>query len=63
MEMTDDEILVNFKQAKDPAAQVQILADLNATHVANIKRILMARGVDPKRLTFGRRRATRRSVK
>lgn len=63
MQMTPDEILVNFKQAKDPALQVQILADLNATHVANIKRILLERGVDPKRLSFGRHRATRRILK
>ena len=61
--MTDDEILVNFNQAKDPALQVQILADLNVTHVANIKRILLARGVDPKRLAFGRRKSTRRILK
>lgn len=64
MQMTPDKILVNFNQAKDPPKQVQILAELNATSVANIKRILLDLGVDPKRLPWGRPKATtRRAVK
>ena len=60
MQMTDGEILANFNQAKDPHWQVQILADLNATSVANIKRILLECGVEPKRLPLGRPRMTGR---
>lgn len=64
MQMTDSEILLSFKEAKDPPRQINILAELNATSVANIKRILLDCGVDPKRLPFGRPKATtRRAVK
>ena len=60
--MTDGEILANFNQAKDPTGQVKILAELNATSVANIKRILMDRGVAPERLPWGRQRMAPRRI-
>ena len=40
MEMTPDEIRRNYRQAKDPQNQIQILADLNVCSVAKIKNIL-----------------------
>jgi hypothetical protein len=63
MQMTDEEILRSFKEAKYPAMQVKILADLNVTHVANIKRILLEQGVDPKLLPWPQSRTIRRPAK
>ncbi len=40
MEMTPEEIRRNYRQAKDPRNQIQILADLNVCSVAKIKNIL-----------------------
>lgn len=57
--MTNEEILVSFKQAARPLQQVRILADLNGTDQETIRKILEKQGVDPKVL----RRATRVSKK
>lgn len=57
MQMTKDEILTSFKQAKNPADQVRILADLNATDVPTIKRILLEGGVDIRKLPRERQKA------
>lgn len=57
MQMTKDEILTSFKQAKNPAEQVRILADLNATNVPTIKRILLEGGVDIRKLPGERKKA------
>lgn len=59
MNMTDEEILVSFKQSAKPLQQVRILADLNGTDQETIRKILEKQGVDPKVL----RRATRVSKK
>ena len=48
--MTDAEILREFNEAKHPAEHVRVLADLNATTIDRIKAILVAQGVDPRRL-------------
>ena len=57
MQMTKDEILTSFKQAKNPADQLRILADLNGTDVATIKRILLEQGVDIRKLPRERQKA------
>lgn len=59
MTMTNEEILVSFKQSAKPLQQVRILADLNGTDQETIRMILEKQGVDPKVL----RRATRVSKK
>jgi hypothetical protein len=56
MQMTDEEILLSFKQAKNPPDQVQILADLNCCDVDTIKRILIDQGVDPRKLPRAKRK-------
>lgn len=57
MTMTNEEIVRNFNQAKNRAMQVQILADLNATTPDEIKRILLAGGIDHRKLPRGPRKA------
>ena len=49
--------MTSFKQAKDPVGQVRILADLNATDVPTIKRILLEGGVDIRKLPRERQKA------
>ena len=44
--MTNEEICVRYRQAKDKGDQVQILAELNACQVERIIGILVANGVD-----------------
>ena len=46
MQMTDGEVLLNIKQAKDQKAQISICADLNCCSEEKIKDILKAQGVD-----------------
>ena len=50
MEMTNEEIVRNYRQAKDPRAQITILSDLNQVGTAQIVDILTAGGIDPKTL-------------
>lgn len=57
MTMTNEEIVRDFKLAKNPAVQVQILADLNATTPDEIKRILLAGGIDHRKLPRAPRKA------
>lgn len=47
MNMTNEEILVSFKQSAKPLQQVRILADLNGTDQETIRQILENQGVDP----------------
>ena len=50
MEMTKDEIIRRYKEAKDKKDQIKILADLNLCSSKEIKDILVAAGVEiPKR--------------
>ena len=58
MQMTDSEILASYRQAKDKAAQVKILAELNACPVQTIKDILVAQGVDWRQLPRVRGKGT-----
>lgn len=44
--MTDDEIKVSFRQAKDKPMQVRILAELNLKTVEDMARILESLGFD-----------------
>lgn len=48
--MTREEILLSFTEAKNPVKQVPILADLNDTTVAHIRKILIEMGVDQRKL-------------
>lgn len=50
MSMTPEEILRSFNQAKFPAKQVKILAELNCSTTQEIERILIEQGVDGRRL-------------
>lgn len=50
MQMTNAEILHSFRTAAKPAAQVEILAELNGVPVEKIKKILVDEGVDPRQL-------------
>lgn len=45
--MTNEEILVSFKQSAKPLQQVRILAELNGTDQETIRKILEKQGVDP----------------
>ena len=45
--MTNEEILVSFKQSAKPLQQVRILADLNGTDQETIRKILEKQGVAP----------------
>lgn len=47
MNMTNEEILVSFKQSAKPLQQIRILADLNGTDQETIRKILEKQGVDP----------------
>lgn len=47
MNMTNEEILVSFKQSAKPLQQVRILAELNGTDQETIRKILEKQGVDP----------------
>lgn len=44
MQMTDEEIVRSYKQAKVPGKQITILAQLNGTSTVNIKEILERNG-------------------
>jgi hypothetical protein len=55
MQMSDGEILTSYRQAKDKSKQVQILADLNDCTIADIVRILIARGISPKAFRIRKR--------
>lgn len=44
MQMSAEEICRDYRQAKDPKAQIRILADLNACSPAHIKKILQEGG-------------------
>ena len=44
MEMTPDEIVVNYRQAKHKGQQLRILADMNCCTVDDIVRILCEKG-------------------
>ena len=50
-EMSMDEIVVRFKQAKDKAAQVAILAELNACTPRDIIQILKESEIDGRSLS------------
>lgn len=50
LSMTVEEIVRSYREAKDKAAQVKILAELNLVSKEEIKRILVEEGVDPRQL-------------
>ena len=51
MQMTNGDIVKSYKEAKEKKKQIEILAQLNACPIANIREILVSEGVqfpDPK---------------
>lgn len=50
VKMTEEEIVRNFKQAKNKREQIKILADLNCTSRDEIKEILKKNGVSEEEL-------------
>lgn len=50
MEMTNEEIVRSYRQAKDPREQITILSELNLCGTARIIEILIEGGVDPETL-------------
>lgn len=46
MQMTDSEIVKNYKDSKNKKGQIQILADLNTCKPDDIRKILKDNGVD-----------------
>ena len=61
--MTDEEILREYREAADPCKQVKILAELNATSVERIIEILVAQGVDRRRLPRRRGESAQKAPK
>ncbi len=55
MQMTDDEIIVSYRQAKNRGEQIKILSELNACTVDEICTILKAGGVDGREIGGVRR--------
>lgn len=55
MEMTANEIVRSYKEAKDKKKQVGILAQLNLCTPEDIKKILIEGGVDWRELPRGKR--------
>ena len=58
LEMTLEEIVRSYREAKDKAAQLEILADLNVCSREEIRRVLLEGGVKQQELP---RKRTRRS--
>ena len=50
LQMTVGEIVRSYREAKNKAAQVQILADLNMCSKEAIRRVLVEGGLDPRQL-------------
>lgn len=50
MQMTNNEILADFRQAKDKKAQLKILADLNCCTQDEIRKRLLEAGCDEKEI-------------
>lgn len=56
LDMSNDEIVMRYKQAKDKTAQVKILAELNACPVERIIGILTNAGIDHRCFSMLRRK-------
>lgn len=56
MEMSNGEIRRSWETAADKKKQIQILAELNCTSVENIRSILIAEGIDQRRLPRNRQK-------
>ena len=50
LQMTVEEIVRSYREAKDKAVQVGILADLNLCSKETIRRVLVEGGLDPRQL-------------
>lgn len=57
MQMSEEEIVIDYKQAKNKKAQVEILADLNACSKEQIIEILKRNGISSKELPRERKKA------
>ena len=54
MQMTNGEIVANFRQSKNKREQLKILAELNTCSQEDIKKILIDGGIDPKKIPITR---------
>lgn len=62
MQMSNDEIVVRYRQAKDKGEQVKILAELNNCPVERIIGILTAAGIDHRCFSGLRRKMNKEAV-
>ena len=60
MQMTEDEILREYQQAKNPAEQITILAQLNACTEGEIIGILKAKGIDGRTIAGAQRKSRKK---
>lgn len=58
MQMSNEEIVRSYREAKNKAKQLEILAELNACDTQKIKDILIGSGMDHRRLPRGEREKT-----
>lgn len=59
MEMSNEEIVRSYREAKDKAVQLGILADLNCCSKEYIKQILREGGISPQQLPRTSRKTAR----
>lgn len=62
MEMSNSEIRRSWETSADKKKQIQILAELNCTSVENIRSILIAEGIDQRRLPRNRQKTEPKAV-
>lgn len=62
MEMSNGEIRRSWETSADKKKQIQILAELNCTSVENIRSILIAEGIDQRRLPRNRQKTEPKAV-
>lgn len=62
MEMTNGEIVANYRQAKNKSEQVKILADLNTCPIEQIISILTSAGIDHRHFTGLRRQLNKEFI-
>lgn len=58
MQMSNEEIVRSYREAKSKSKQLKILAELNACDTQKIKDILIGSGMDHRRLPRGEREKT-----
>jgi hypothetical protein len=59
---TDEEILIMFKESKEPEIELKILAELNLTSQENIRHALIRAGYDPLKIPKKYQRVNNREI-